>query len=245
MLLAGERGGSLRAAASFSASASAALYASSRTRTSSPPGPARRDYQPELGCKARPIAPMSPAEYLGVGYIIGPRVAGSMFAGGVFSWLVLMPADLLLRLAPHRTALSRHRPVTQMSPSELWSTYIRPMGAGAVAASGLITLIKLCPTIFSALTAGEGFEQGRGKLAAARQCAPSATCSMIVVVIGWQPLVMLMFFFLTFKPVPGAQRGRSPIWLRRCSSSSSDFSLSPSHRGSSVSSAAPRIRSPA
>ena len=46
------------------------------------------------------------------------------------------------------------KPIAQMSPSDLWSSYIRPMGAGAVAAAGLITLIKTMPTIISALSAG-------------------------------------------------------------------------------------------
>ena len=41
-----------------------------------------------------------------------------------------------------------------MGPSDLWAAYIKPMGAGAVAAAGLITLLKTLPTIWSALTAG-------------------------------------------------------------------------------------------
>ena len=45
-------------------------------------------------------------------------------------------------------------PIGQMGPSDLWATYIKPMGAGAVAAAGLITLIKTIPTIFGALTTG-------------------------------------------------------------------------------------------
>ena len=106
------------------------------------------------------------SEYLGVGYIIGPRVSGTLFAGGVISWLVLMPAIKFFgSLSPTAPLYPSTVPIPQMTPDQLWASYIRPMGAGAVAASGLITLIKTMPTIFSALTAGlEGHaeEQGSG-----------------------------------------------------------------------------------
>src|ERR1700686_4776042 len=86
------------------------------------------------------------SEYLGVGYIIGPRVAGTLFAGGVISWLVLMPAIRFFgSLAPHVALYPSTVPIPLMSPDDLWGTYIKPIGAGAVAASGLITLIKTMP----------------------------------------------------------------------------------------------------
>ncbi len=89
-----------------------------------------------------------------------------------------------------------------MGPSQLWSTYIRPMGAGAVAAAGLITLLKTMPTIMSALTAGF-----RNMKPGADQKKPIRTeddLSMSVVIFGSLALVALMFVFLEFKPVPGA-----------------------------------------
>ncbi len=94
-----------------------------------------------------------------------------------------------------------------MSPSDLWITYIRPMGAGAVAAAGLITLLKTLPTIISAL--GAGFRQMRaGKSgAAAEPLRTEKDFSMGVAVGGSALLVLIMFFFLYFKPVPGAQLG--------------------------------------
>ena len=95
-------------------------------------------------------------EYLGVGYIIGARVAGTMFAGGVFSWLVLMPAIYFFGSHLPGPLYPATKPVAQMAPGDLWSSYVRPMGAGAVAASGLITLMKTLPTICGALKAGLG-----------------------------------------------------------------------------------------
>src|SRR5579875_2259884 len=102
-------------------------------------------------------------EYLGVGYIIGIRVAAIMLAGGVFSWLVLMPAIVFFGKHLPGPLYPGTVPISQMDPGALWKTYIRPMGAGAVAASGLITLLRTAPTILGALTAG--FKQmGRSKV---------------------------------------------------------------------------------
>ena len=89
-------------------------------------------------------------EYMGVGYVIGPRIAGVMFAGGVLSWLVLLP--LLSYLGNFMTVPLPPVPasglrIDQMSAGQLWSAYIRYTGAGAVLAAGLITLARTVPTI--------------------------------------------------------------------------------------------------
>ena len=100
-------------------------------------------------------------EYLGVGYVIGPRIAGTMVAGGVLSWLVLLPLLSILGsyltepLAPihpnfaNNPATGRPFLISEMSPGQLWSAYIRYIGAGAVLASGLLTLARTLPTIVS------------------------------------------------------------------------------------------------
>src|SRR6202041_3906340 len=88
------------------------------------------------------------------GYIIGPRIAGLLFAGGIFSWLVLMPTIYFFGSHLPQAVYPGTKPIAQMSPSDLWASYVRPMGAGAVATAGLITLAKTLPTIWSALIAG-------------------------------------------------------------------------------------------
>jgi putative OPT family oligopeptide transporter len=100
-------------------------------------------------------------EYLGVGYVIGPRIAGVMFAGGVISWLVLLPLLSILGnfitepfppIHPNfanNPATGRPFLISEMSPGQLWSAYIRYIGAGAVLASGLITLSRTIPTIIA------------------------------------------------------------------------------------------------
>ena len=90
-------------------------------------------------------------ELLGVGYIIGPRISGVMVAGGVVSWLVLIPLitligdNLTVPMPPETSML-----ISDMSPSQIWSKYIRYIGAGAVTFGGIVTLIKTLPTIVSA-----------------------------------------------------------------------------------------------
>src|SRR5215207_1777740 len=91
-------------------------------------------------------------EYMGVGYVIGPRIAGVMFAGGVLSWLVLLPLLSIMgnyMTVPFPPVLASGLRIDQMSAGQLWSAYIRYTGAGAVLASGLITLARTLPTIVS------------------------------------------------------------------------------------------------
>lgn len=91
-------------------------------------------------------------EYMGVGYVIGPRIAGVMFAGGVLSWLVLLPLLTILGEyipEPFPPVPASGLRLSEMSPGQIWSAYIRYIGAGAVLASGIITLGRTIPTIIS------------------------------------------------------------------------------------------------
>src|SRR6202050_796654 len=167
--------------------------------------PSQPDYQPKWLPGSSFRANVT-SEYLGVGYIIGPRVSGTLFAGGVISWLVIMPAIKFFGSLSGNVALYPSTiPIGQMSPDQLYSSYIRSIGAGAVAASGLITLIKTLPTIFSALSAG--IKDIRAKQAAASVAAVDRTerdMSMRVVLIGSVVIVAMMWALLKFKPIPGA-----------------------------------------
>jgi len=168
--------------------------------------PGQPDYQPKWFPGSSFRAAIT-SEYLGVGYIIGPKVAGTLFAGGVFSWLVLMPAIKFFgSLNPTLALYPSTIPIPQMSPDQLWASYIRPMGAGAVAAAGLITLLKTTPTIVSALTAGlKDVRKKRGKLSETKRT--ERDLSIKVVLVGSLVLVVMVWALLTFKPIPGAQTG--------------------------------------
>jgi putative OPT family oligopeptide transporter len=93
-------------------------------------------------------------ELMGVGYIIGPRIAGYLFAGGCLAYLVLMPTIKLFG----ETMLTPMYPATtlikDMSAGEIRAAYVFYIGAGAVATGGIIALARALPTIVSAFAAG-------------------------------------------------------------------------------------------
>jgi putative OPT family oligopeptide transporter len=97
------------------------------------------------------------APLLGVGYILGPRIATVMVAGGALSSLVIIPlihqwgAGLADPVFPETVKLIR-----DMSPAEIWNRYVRYIGAGAVATGGIITLIRSVPTMVESFRLGMG-----------------------------------------------------------------------------------------
>ena len=91
----------------------------------------------------------------GVGYILGPRIGAIMVGGGLLSSLVIIPALAVWgagRIEPlyPETALT----ISQMEPGQLWSRYIRYIGAGAVATGGLITLVRSIPMMVASFRSG-------------------------------------------------------------------------------------------
>lgn len=132
-------------------------------------------------------------ELLGVGYIIGPRISGIMVAGGVLSWIVLIPLITLIGdnltspMPPETTML-----ISEMSPSQIWSKYIRYIGAGAVTFGGIITLIKTLPTIIGAFK--DSFKDLRSKDANKSDVVlrTDKDFPLIFVAIGSVALVVLM-----------------------------------------------------
>jgi putative OPT family oligopeptide transporter len=145
------------------------------------------------------------SEYLGVGYIIGPRVAGILFAGGIVSWLVVMPAIKFYgQLAGNTPLYPSTIPIPLMTPDDMWRSYIRPMGAGAVAAAGLITLLRTLPTIISALTAGLKDVRTENASEAASSGRTERDTPMRWVILGSIVIIAMMWVLLTFHPMKGA-----------------------------------------
>jgi putative OPT family oligopeptide transporter len=206
VLVAGERGGSF-ASRVFLGLGLGALYTFFQNENLFGAWPGTPEFQPDFGpqhiLKGASIKADATPEYLGVGYIIGPRVAGVIFAGGVFSWLVFMPMMYFFGKNVAQPIYPGTVPIAQMDPGQLWSTYVRPMGAGAVAAAGLITLIKTLPTICGALATGfrNLFSDKKAK---AKPIRTEDSLSMGFVIIGTLLIMVCMFLFLEFKPVPGA-----------------------------------------
>ena len=93
----------------------------------------------------------------GVGYICGPKISSYMLAGGALSWFVLMPSIALFG-ADSQAIFPGTVPIVELAPGDLWDTYIRYIGAGAVATGGVISLIKSLPLIVKT------FKQAMGSL---------------------------------------------------------------------------------
>lgn len=95
------------------------------------------------------------AALFGVGYILGPRIGAVMVGGGLLSWLVIIPlidwwgTGRLDPLYPETV-----RTIAEMSPSQIWTRYVRYIGAGAVATGGLITLVRSIPTMIESFRVG-------------------------------------------------------------------------------------------
>jgi putative OPT family oligopeptide transporter len=112
-------------------------------------------------------AEISP-ELLGVGYIIGPGTASVMCGGGVLAYLVLIPAIKFFGSGIPGVLPPGSFPIRDMTPSQIRGAYILYIGAGAVAAGGIISLARSVPTIWQGLRAGiRDFTRARGPAAEA------------------------------------------------------------------------------
>ena len=164
-------------------------------------------------------------EYMGVGYIIGPRIAGVLVAGGVLSWFVLIPL-LASLVSPEVIAAQLNKlgyltdltkpggsygwdPVTR--DFEDWSdaiyrAYVRQIGAGAVAAGGFITLIKTIPTIISSFKGSIGSLKKSGLEGVEEEGVKRTEKDLSIKVVGIGSLVLILL--MTVLPnVPGDSIG--------------------------------------
>ncbi len=128
---------------------------------------------------------------LGVGYIIGPRIASIMCAGGVLAYLVLIPAikffgERVVGIVPPGTM-----PISEMGPDDVRGAYVLYIGAGAVAAGGIISLIRSLPTIWHGLRGGLADLRG-GHAAAANAPRTDQDLSMKLVIGGVVLLLLIM-----------------------------------------------------
>lgn len=101
-----------------------------------------KGYAGEIGTQIYPAV-------MSVGFICGPRISSYMFAGGLLSWMVIIPLIVLFgsEIVLYPGTVSIGEMFAESGASEIWSTYIRYIGAGALAAGGIISLIKSLPLI--------------------------------------------------------------------------------------------------
>jgi putative OPT family oligopeptide transporter len=200
VLIAGDKGGSF-AGRVFAGLGLGALYTFFQNENMFAVWPSTPTYNPPW-LPGGSFRANTTTEYFGVGYIIGPRIAGVLCSGGVFAWLVVMPAIKFFGSHLSGNLYPGTRLIGDMSPDDLWRTYIRPMGAGAVAASGLITLLKTLPTIITALRAGaKDLAAGSGGILGQRRTEQDLPLKWALAGAG--ALLVFMWGMLTFYPVSG------------------------------------------
>lgn len=150
-------------------------------------------------------------EYLGVGYIIGPRIAGVLVAGGVLSWLVLIP--LLSSIVPADTIAMQLVKLGYLADiakdggkggwnaathtfndysTAVYYAFIRQIGAGAVAAGGIITLIKTIPTIIASIKGSIGSIKNNNAAEGQQVLRTEKDLSMKVVGLGSLGLIAII-----------------------------------------------------
>jgi putative OPT family oligopeptide transporter len=104
-------------------------------------------------------------ELLGVGYIIGPKIASVMFSGGALGWLVIIPLITLIgEMVSSPVSPSVDMLISEMEPIDIWDNYVRYIGAGAVALGGIVTLLKSLPTIYQSFVMSiKGFQKSANR----------------------------------------------------------------------------------
>jgi putative OPT family oligopeptide transporter len=157
VLIAGERGGQMARMVFFGFWVAMAYAFANKLFALWQEIPRLLDLGPSSSYKNARLSSEITPEYLGVGYIIGPRIAGVMVSGSVLAWLGLIP--LLSLLVPEETI---RRDLLKLGFTEGWiqshsqadwvyRAYIRYIGAGAVAMAGLLTLVRTLPTIYASI----------------------------------------------------------------------------------------------
>ncbi|MSO55972.1 MAG: oligopeptide transporter, OPT family [Acidobacteria bacterium] len=133
-------------------------------------------------------AEISP-ELLGVGYIIGPAIGSIMCAGGVLAYLVLIPAIKFFGSGLSGPLAPGAVPISEMTPDAIRGAYVLYIGSGAVAAGGIVSLLRSMPTIWTSLL--EGLKDFRAGAAARTSLVRTdRDLSMKVVLIGSFALVV-------------------------------------------------------
>lgn len=139
-----------------------------------------------VGCEVLPAL-------VGVGYICGPKIASYMLAGGALGWLVLMP--LIFLFGADTTMFPAEIPIGQIfaenGASGIWSNYIKYIGAGAVAAGGIMSLIKSMPLIVK--TFGQAMKDYRQKNFGDKLVRTDRDMSMNVILIVIAAIALIMW----------------------------------------------------
>ena len=133
------------------------------------------------------------AALLGVGYILGPRIAAIMVGGGLLSWGVIIPLIAVFGegyttpFYPETEML-----ILDMSPGQIWNRYVRYIGAGAVATAGMITLVRSLPTMIESFRIGSRQLRQRLTPGQSEDDGPRTERDLPLSVVGWGALAIVL-----------------------------------------------------
>ncbi|KAA9133351.1 oligopeptide transporter, OPT family [Marinihelvus fidelis] len=157
---------------------------------------------------------LSPALF-GVGYILGPRIATVMVGGGLLSSLVLIPGIAIWGEGRPPMYPELVMTISEMSASQIWTRYVRYIGAGAVAAAGIITLVRSLPVMIESFRIGAGELRNRVGDEDGAEDLPRTARELPLKAVGIG--VVLIGAVLAFVPAPfgaldsGLERGVAAI----------------------------------
>ena len=193
VLLAGEEGGN-KAGIVFSGLGIAAIYKFIADGVKLFPSEIGYDIQAYAGSS---VGIQALPALAGVGYICGPQISKYMFAGGTLSWFVLMP--MIALFGKDATIFPGSEVISTLAPGSLWGTYIKYIGAGAVAAGGIMSLIKTSPLIVRT------FKQAMGSMAKNRAAAADASRTQrdlpMPIILGIIAVIAVAIWLLPIFPV--------------------------------------------
>ncbi len=155
----------------------------------------RRDGSTAFEFQGAHVALEASPALLGVGYVIGPRISCIMVAGGVLASWVLTPAIVLFGSGRTTPLYPAEKLISQMSIGEIWHDYVLYIGAGAVAAGGIISMMQSLPTIIGSIRSGFSDLVSRGAQATSGLLASrlDRDMSMKVVIVGCLALVVAIW----------------------------------------------------
>ncbi len=189
VLLAGEEGGA-NASTVFSGMGLAALFKLVVDGIKVIPADVSAQFKAfkgELGMEVYPAL-------LGVGYIVGPRVASYMFVGSLVGWMVLIPLICLFGadtwMYPAEVGVTIGELYVQGGASEIWGSYVRYIGAGAIATGGVISLVKSLPLILTT------FRDSMKSMKGSRNTSDARTAQdlpMNIVLIGIAAMILIIW----------------------------------------------------
>ena len=194
VLLAGEKGGA-NASTVFAGMGFAAAFKFVIDGFKAVPGEISlklKGFAGEIGTQIYPAV-------MSVGYICGPRISSYMFSGGMLSWLVLIPLVVMFGdniIMYPQTTVTVSEMYANGGASAIWSSYIRYIGAGALAAGGIISLLKSLPLIISTFS---GAIKGIGIKDTDENSRTNRSLSMKFVLIS---IIVLAFLMWMIPAVP-------------------------------------------